>query len=148
MSNSIGNKMDVRICGTHDKPVGYDVHIINTTSRSPNWSYALSPFHVGPCDLYHGFVAKNVENGYQFAKTYAQVNGVSHVDENLEPNQNYFNWAMDGWSDDRAHRYPAGRGAIPLYSFWDGEQLDYIEARKKIYIPLYYNSILIKYLHP
>jgi hypothetical protein len=29
-----------------------------------------------------------------------------------------------------------GKGAIPLYSF-NGQKLSYVEARKKIYIPLY-----------
>jgi len=30
-----------------------------------------------------------------------------------------------------------GRDAKPLYSYWDGETLTYVESRKKIYIPLY-----------
>ena len=34
-----------------------------------------------------------------------------------------------------------GKGAKPLYSYWDGEKLDYVEARKKIYIPLYSNAV-------
>jgi len=34
-----------------------------------------------------------------------------------------------------------GRGAIPLYSHWNGEQLGYVEARKKIYCPLYASAV-------
>ncbi|MNV85323.1 hypothetical protein D3C71_1792700 [compost metagenome] len=30
----------------------------------------------------------------------------------------------------------------PLYSWWDGKKLDYIEARKKIYAPLYTQAVL------
>jgi hypothetical protein len=30
-----------------------------------------------------------------------------------------------------------GKDAIPLYSFWAGKKYNYIEARRKIYIPLY-----------
>jgi hypothetical protein len=35
-----------------------------------------------------------------------------------------------------------GKGRIPLYSYWDGEKLSYIEARKKIYIPLYSRAVI------
>ena len=34
-----------------------------------------------------------------------------------------------------------GRGAIPEFSFWEGERLGYIDARKRIYIPLYRNAV-------
>jgi hypothetical protein len=34
-----------------------------------------------------------------------------------------------------------GRGAKPEYSLWDGERLDYIEARKRIYAPLYARAV-------
>ncbi|KKL93614.1 hypothetical protein LCGC14_1872980, partial [marine sediment metagenome] len=34
-------------------------------------------------------------------------------------------------------------GAIPEYSFWFGEQLDYIEARKKIYAKVYSENVLL-----
>ena len=30
-----------------------------------------------------------------------------------------------------------GKGRKPLYSWWDGQKLDYVTARRKIYIPLY-----------
>lgn len=30
-----------------------------------------------------------------------------------------------------------GRGKKPLHSIWKGQRIDYIEARKKIYCPLY-----------
>jgi hypothetical protein len=35
-----------------------------------------------------------------------------------------------------------GKGAVPLYSFWDGEHLSYIEARKRIYVPLYASAVV------
>ncbi len=108
--------------------------IINTTSRSTNWSRGLSPFVLGPVELYNGYMAKNVENAWQFAKVYAQhdANG---------PTKAYFEWATTGWSDDYAHRYPMGRGSKPLYSWWNGEKLSYVEARKKIYAPLYAKAV-------
>lgn len=39
-------------------------------------------------------------------------------------------------------RYPMGRGARPLYSWWDGKKLGYIEARKRIYVPLYAEAVV------
>lgn len=51
----------IRVVGPNFKaPDGATV--INTTSRSTAWSSGLSPFFLGPVDLYWGHVAKNVEN--------------------------------------------------------------------------------------
>lgn len=125
----------IYVVGFKDKiPVG--ATIINTTSRSNNWSRGLSPFFVGPVDLYNGYTAKNVENAWQFSKVY-----YNQVDAQDNPTQNYFDWAQNGWNDSFAHRYPMGKGAAPLYSYWDGQKLDYIEARKQIYIPLYAKAV-------
>jgi hypothetical protein len=109
--------------------------IINTTSGSKDWTRGLSPFVVGPVKLYNSYESKNVENGWQFSKVYKQFiyNG--------EPTEEYFKWAIGGWGDSWAHRYPMGRGAIPEYSYWDGRKLGYIEARKEIYIPLYSKAV-------
>jgi len=112
-------------------------HVINTTSRSNNWSKEFSPFTLGPVTLYGGYCAKNVENAWQFSKVYKE-----HTDANGEPTKDYFNWAKKGWGDTYAHRYPMGKGSVPLYSYWDGEKLDYIEARRKIYAPLYAKAVI------
>jgi hypothetical protein len=109
---------------------------INTTSSS-GWSSGLSPFLLGPVNLYEDFIAQNVENAWQFSKVYKR-----HVDEFNNPTLDYFLWAINGWADTYAHRYPMGKGAIPEYSYWDGENLDYIEARKRIYIPLYATAVV------
>lgn len=105
---------------------------VNTTSRGQDWEKQLSPFYLGPCDLYGGLVAKRMENAWQFSKVYPQ-----HVDEDGDQTSAYWDWAMGGWLDDRAHRYPMGKGAVPLYSLWNDEKLTYVEARKKVYCPLY-----------
>ena len=110
--------------------------VINTTSRSSNWSRGLSPFLLGPIDLYNGFISQNMENAWQFSKCYEYF-----LEEDGYPGERYFKWAEAGWNDKFAHRYPMGKGVIPLYSWWDGEKLSYIEARKKIYIPLYSKAV-------
>lgn len=116
----------------HERPV-CDI-VVNTTSRA-GWSACLSPFNLGPCKLYDGAGvshAKNVENLWQYCKLYA-----CHADERGEPTDAYWRWARAGWSAERAVRYPMGKGAKPLCSLWAGQRLQYIEARKKIYVPHY-----------
>lgn len=126
--------MTVRVCGFRDTPK--DMRVINTTSRSTTWSKGLSPFFCGPVDLYGIYQAKNVENAWQYSKVYSQ-----HVDAAQNPTEDYFLWAQTGWNKQKADRYPAGKGAKPLYSWWDGEKLLYIEARKRIYAPLYAKAV-------
>lgn len=111
------------------------VIVIDTTSTGP-LSRDLSPFILGPCDLYNGMVAMNMENAWQFAKVYKQ-----HTDANGDPNDAYWEWARNGWRDETAHRYPMGKGAVPQYSFWEGLKLGYIDARKQIYAPLYIEAV-------
>jgi len=112
------------------------VEVINTTSRSNTWSRGLSPFFLGPVDLYNGYKSINVENAWQYSKVYEY-----YLEEDDSVGDRYFRWAQDGWNSVRAQRYPMGREAKPLYSYWDGEKLSYVEARKKIYIPLYAKAV-------
>jgi len=93
---------------------------------------------VGPVPLYEGAVvpeSKNMENAWQFAKVYPE-----HVGDLGFPDSPYFEWARRGWKDPRGHRHPMGRRA-PAYSWWGGERLGYVEARKRIYIPLYARAV-------
>lgn len=123
------------IIGPKDKGID-ESRIINTTSRSKNWSKGLSPFFVGPIELYNGYISKNMECAWQYSKVYARF-----LDKNENPKPEYFEWAKKGWNSSRAIRYPMGKGVKPIYSWWDGEKLSYIEARKKIYIPLYAKAV-------
>lgn len=108
-------------------PSGYVV--IDTTSSSGTYK-DLSPFMlVAP-------PAKRFENLWQFSKVYKQHIGIDGL-----PNALWFDWRQKGFQDERAHRYPAGKGAVPEYSFWDGQKLQYIEARKQIYIPEYAKNV-------
>lgn len=124
----------IRICGPKGPRRQQDA--VNTTSRSKNWSRELSPFFLGPIKLYRNFVSQNMENAWQYSKVYQQ-----HIDWLGEPSEDYWNWAMRGWAKERAVRYPMGKGAKPAFSYWDGEKLDYISARKRIYIPLYARAV-------
>lgn len=110
--------------------------VINTTSRSNGWSRGLSPFFAGPVKLYGGYSARNVENAWQYSKVYSE-----HINQSGNPTDEYWTWANQGWNKSKADRYPMGKGRIPEYSYWDGEKLNYVEARKKIYVPLYIKAV-------
>lgn len=121
----------IEIVGPKDRKYFEGKRVLNVTSCSTDFCKALSPMILGPCDLYRGFVSKTVENGWQYSKVY------TGYDDDGIPNMDYFKWAVSGWSNYRGVRYPMGKGVKPLYSFWNDECLDYIQARQKIYIPLY-----------
>jgi hypothetical protein len=57
------------------------------------------------------------------------------------PSAQYWDWAKEGWANQKAERFPMGRGAKPEFSLWDGERLGYIDARKRIYAPLYARAV-------
>ncbi len=109
---------------------------ILTVSRSTTWSKGLSPFFLGPIPCYAGLVAANLENAWQYGKVYLQ-----HVGLDGSPTDQYFTWRDYGWAKKTADRYPAGRGAKPEYTWWDGEKLTYVQARRKVYIPLYARAV-------
>jgi len=111
------------------------VEVVDTTTTT-TWNGDLSPFIIGQCPLYSGFIAENMENAWQFTKVYKQ-----HTSDAGEPTEEYWKWAKKGWKDQKAHRYPMGKGKVPEYSLWDGEHLGYVDARKKIYGPLYVEAV-------
>lgn len=130
---------EVRVISMRDAtPEGFER--IDCTSRNPALRDQLSPFYLGPVDCYWGLKAENMENAWQYAKLYP-----AHADEGGNPTSAYFEWRDGGWAKARADRRPMGR-ALPLCSLWvvDGLEvrLDYIEARKNIYIPLYKRAVM------
>src|SRR5574342_482141 len=104
--------MAVYCVGPRDKAPPNSI-LINTTSRSNNWSRELSPFFLGPVKLPNGYTSLNVENAWQFSKVYKE-----HVDINGNPSEAYWEWAIRGWSSEWACRYPMGKGVKPEYSYW------------------------------
>jgi len=107
-----------------------DALIIDTTSSSSQFR-ELSPFVLSAPP------AKIFENLWQFSKVYP-----SQVYANGEPTPEWEEWRRQGWNDIKPHRYPMGKGAIPLYSYWQGKHLGYIDARKQIYIPEYAKNVI------
>lgn len=95
----------------------------------------LSPMLLGPVPLYDGLWSRTMENAWQYAKFYPQ-----HSDGG------YWEWALGGWNSPRAERYPMGRGARPVCSLWAGDELNYVAARRRIYIPLYAQAVRMEQL--
>lgn len=129
--------MPVRVIGPKDPRAPW---AIDTTSHSRTWSRALSPFFLGPVNLWEGApapVAFNVENAWQYSKVYK-----FHLEKDGNPGAGWAQWAKEGFETRRARRYPMGKGVLPEYSWWEGEKLSYIEARKKIYVPLYGRAVV------
>lgn len=104
--------------------------VVDTTSSSGVYE-GLSPF------ILPAPPAKRFENLWQFSKVYSHQVGASG-----EPTEVWHEWRQQGLGDERAHRYPIRKGTIPLYSFWEGQHLDYIEARKRIYAPEYAKNVI------
>lgn len=78
-----------------------------------------------------------MENGWQYSKVYEEF-----TNEEGNPTEEYYHWAEKGFKSTYANRYPMGKGKKPLYSIWDGEKYSYVEARRKIYIPLYAKTVV------
>jgi len=114
-----------------DKNIPKNTRVIDTTSSSGEFR-GLSPF-VLPAPP-----AKNLENLWQFSKVYEEY----WCDFPPAPSYNWYAWRDAGWADNTARRYPMGKGAIPICSWWNEKPLDYIEARKQIYAPEYAKNVV------
>ena len=125
------SKGKILVYGMREKSRPADAIVVNVTSKSKeDWSQKFSPFLLGPVDVMPfdtKIEAKNMENAWQFLKVYP----------NHEDKEKYLKWAHEGFASKKAFRFPMGKGKKPLYSLWKGQKLGYLEARKKIYAPLY-----------
>jgi hypothetical protein len=125
---------------------GGDTVIISTVARTKEPWCQLSPFVLGPCTLYEHngimLISKNMENAWQYAKVYEQhTQSIKRWPYTATPSAEYWKWAKEGWRNPKAVRYPMGRRAKPEFSWWNGSKLNYVNARKKIYVPLYAEAV-------
>lgn len=105
---------------------------MDVTSRSKSWGRHLSPFNLGPVNLYDGYVAKNIENAFQFSRVYPEHSTVDGL-----PSSYYWEWAKAGWAETTPIKYPMGVWNKHLYHWWDGKKLTNLEAQNQIFLPLY-----------
>lgn len=112
-----------------------DYFSLDVTSRNAKLKNYLSPFFLGPVSSPDGLTAHVVENLWQFGKLYPQL-----ADEYGNPTEEFFKWRLEGFNDPKAHRHTLP--GKPLYHWWNGERLGYIESRKRVYIPVYTMAIM------
>lgn len=119
------------------KDIPIDSIVIDTTSNSGEFR-ELSPFVLSAPP------AKRFENLWQYSKVYPD-----QVNREGNPTNEWFWWRREGFYNNRAVRYPKGKGAIPLYSIYPQsydnrctEHLGYIEARKKVYASEYAKNVV------
>jgi hypothetical protein len=119
------------------KNIPEDACVVDTTLNSGKFEN-LSPF------ILSAPPAKRFENLWQYSKVYKGQTTLTDSDSlDIIPSANWYSWREKGFNDPIAHRYPMGKGAIPLFSYWNGKHLDYIQARKQIYIPEYIKNVSI-----
>lgn len=114
-----------------------DALSMDVTSRSNTWGRHFSPFNLGPVDLYDGYVAKNIENAFQFSRVYPEYSTVDGV-----PSAHYWEWAKSGWNESKPIKYPMGVWNKHLYHWWNGKKLGMLEAQNQIFLPLYKKAVV------
>ena len=127
------NFPQIIVYGRGDKVPDHYIKI-NTTSRSSeSWARKFSPFLLGPIEikpLNETIKSQVFENAWQYSKRY-----------DIQDLEEWKKWSSLGFANNNAVRFPMGRGAKPMYAYYHGETLDYIESRFKIYAPLYEKCI-------
>ena len=113
-----------------------NVQEVDCTSHAKYWAQGLSPFRLGPCKLKDGRTAKNMENAWQYSKVYAD-----HLGRYDNVKKDWVEWSKNGFNSRFAERYPMGKGAIPKFSLYGNERLDYVRAKQLIYYPLYAKAV-------
>lgn len=130
----------VRVYGPRRPVAAAEFRSANTTSKSADeWSRGLSPFRAGPVHVWPGLravPAHNVENAWQYSKVYSDQVGPDDA-----PTAVHAVWALQGWRNPAAVRFPKGRGAKPLYSIYRNRRVGYVAARLFIYIPTYVEGL-------
>lgn len=122
----------VQVLRLWDKaPTAADL-VVNVTSRDARGK-ELSPFFLGPVQA--GRIEfYNFENLWQYSKVYPSL---GHLGTDGLPSEVWHDWFAGGAKRRRAERYPAGKGAVPAYTWSRGRCWSYTSARKLIYIPEY-----------
>lgn len=124
-------------CLSFKHEIPKDAIVIDVTSNSRTDGKWFSPFFLGPVNLYDGYVATSIENGYQFAKLYAE-----HADADYNPTPAYWEWAQQGWNNPKPIKHPLGAWRTPLHHLWHGKRLNRLEAQNQIFVPLYKEAVV------
>lgn len=124
---------------------------VTSRNRDPQVVKDLSPLFIGPVVSSDGLVAKTFENLWQYSKVYPKIYNednkvVPGVDINGEPTKDFWDWRKRFFNKDgKGDRHPAFPSTIRhkdcqycvYYNNGVWEHLNYVQSRKKIYVPEY-----------
>lgn len=105
--------------------------VVSTIARDSE----LSPFSLGPCDLYDGIKSRNLQNAWEYTKVYPE-----HLDSRGDPTLDYWLWAQTGWKSRKPVKNPMG-DRLPSFHLWEGKQIGLVQARAYIFVPLYAQAV-------
>ena len=125
--------------------------VVNCCSTSKDQLYRqLSPMLLGPYTYetdtstgdkdFHQPI-HNLENFWQFSKVWDGEETFDKSTNQMIPSKVFFDRRAEGWADKKAHRW-VKKGEKPLYAWWKGQKLDYMQARRTIYCPLYAEKVV------
>lgn len=99
----------------------------------------LSPMVLGPVyDESNELYANNIEDGWQCSKVFSSQVGKCDVDSSDEWIKNWSEYSKRGRFSSEARRHrSASRSDTCLFSYYMGEKLTYVQARKRMYCKWY-----------
>lgn len=112
-------------------------------SRGKKDFKTASPFILGPVEFSDGdeeHQSANFENLWQGLKVWEKFKGERHLGKNGKPTKAWESWRDSMFENEKAIRRP-NPGALPEGHWFGGKLLGVIEAREKIYVPLYKKNI-------
>ena len=132
-----------------------DYIVVEVTSRvmrdkrfmanHPTFNKDISPFFVGPVTTSDGLIAHIFEHMWQASKVFP-----CHVDSDGNIKKEYWEWRKEWFDKEKVTDKSASRRPHSLLGYKDSdclfsvhyndgayERLSYVDARKKIYVPLY-----------
>jgi len=130
---------------------------VTSAGHDPQFVKDLSPFFIGPVTASDGEVASTFESFWQYGKVYpliydADKKVVAGVDEKGDPTPAFWDWRKRFYASTtkKEVRHPAfppkihHRDCLYMVYFEEGKlkKLNYVESRKKIYIPEYAKLIV------
>ena len=130
--------MTIRVIGRADysRYVAHPFFVDVTAQSASSWQKGLAPEVLGPVKLYGGRKAQTMAGAWEFCKVYA-----NHTDDSGGPSPQYWDWATEGWNKFPIDDISASIAERSEYVYWDGKRLGPLDARQKVYWPLYRNAV-------
>ena len=133
--------MSIRVIGpsNYSRYAGHPFLVDVTAHSAAPWSKGLAPEVLGPVALYGGRKAQTMRNGWEHCKVFS-----ANVGEDGQPSPQYWDWATNGWNSLAIDKQSKGKSSErPEFFWWEGKRMNALDARKRIYWPLYRNAVAL-----